>query len=202
MTDKARGDSGAYTREVSDAELLAAVRTHNPAATSEVAGEVDMTRQGVDRRLRQLRDDGRVNSKKIGASLVWFPVADETGTDADTAGESRRDTGASGAESAADDSTGVSVGDDVPERIDDADARAAVSAAVTFVRDNAPVEKREITDAVRPAHPLGYGSGDGEGRDRSAWWRRVVRPGLRASGVEYVNGVGWRVDDAHPEGEP
>ncbi len=76
-----RGDvdreQGKFTPTVSDDEILAAVRTHDPAATSEVADEVGMTRQGVDRRLRTLRDEGRVNSKKIAKTLVWFPAESE-----------------------------------------------------------------------------------------------------------------------------
>lgn len=70
--EKQRNADGQFTPEHTDEEILAAVRAHEPAATSEVAGEVGMTRQGADRRLRRLRDEGRVNSKKIGASLVWF----------------------------------------------------------------------------------------------------------------------------------
>lgn len=67
-----RNSDGRFTLEHSDAEVLAAVRAHSPAATSEVASELGMTRQGADRRLRQLREEGRVASKKIAASLVWF----------------------------------------------------------------------------------------------------------------------------------
>ncbi|MDS0477910.1 hypothetical protein [Natrinema sp. 1APR25-10V2] len=70
--DLDRTESGEYTKRVTDDEIVAAVRTHEPAATSEVGDEVGMTRQGADRRLRQLRDEGRVNSKKIAKSLVWF----------------------------------------------------------------------------------------------------------------------------------
>ena len=75
-----RSEDGRFSPEHTDAEILAAVRAHEPAATSEVANEVGMTRQGVDRRLRRLRDDGRVNSKKIGASLVWFAPANDPST--------------------------------------------------------------------------------------------------------------------------
>jgi len=67
-----RNTDGRFTPEHTDEEILAAVRAHEPAATSEVADEVDMTRQGADRRLRSLRDEGRVNGKKIAASRVWF----------------------------------------------------------------------------------------------------------------------------------
>ena len=79
MGEKQRDTSGRYSRSVDDAEVLAAVRAHDPAATSEVAEEVGISRQGADRRLRALRDVGEVSSKKIGASLVWFMPRD-TGT--------------------------------------------------------------------------------------------------------------------------
>ena len=82
-----RGENGQYAPEYTDAEILAGVRAHEPAATSEVAGEVGMTRQGADRRLRQLRAAGRVSSKKIGASLVWFAPDERViagGADADS----------------------------------------------------------------------------------------------------------------------
>lgn len=69
---KQRNTDGRFTTEHTDEEILAAVRAHEPAATSEVADEVGMTRQGADRRLRSLRDEGRVNGKKIAASRVWF----------------------------------------------------------------------------------------------------------------------------------
>ena len=79
MGERTRDTSGRYKSNVTDDDVVAAVRAHDPAATSEVADAVDVTRQAVDRRLRQLRDDGRVSSKKIGASLVWFmPRSRET----------------------------------------------------------------------------------------------------------------------------
>lgn len=55
-----------------------AVREHEPAATSEVAAELGIARQSADYRLRNLREEDRVESKKIGASLVWF-VRTESG---------------------------------------------------------------------------------------------------------------------------
>lgn len=73
-----RDSDGQYTSGRSDDDVLAAVRAHEPAATSEVAEELGITRQGADKRLRNLRDEARVVSKKIGASLVWF---DPNGTD-------------------------------------------------------------------------------------------------------------------------
>lgn len=53
-------------------EFIEAVRANEPAATREVAEDVAVTRQAVDYRLRQLRDEDRVRSKKVGRELVWM----------------------------------------------------------------------------------------------------------------------------------
>lgn len=58
-------------------EYLDAVREHEPASTREVADAVGVTRQGADYRLRQLSDEGLVESKLAGNSLIWSVVADE-----------------------------------------------------------------------------------------------------------------------------
>lgn len=73
--------------------------------------------------------------------------------------------------------------------------RVGVPAAADYILSNAPTEKSTITSAVRLNHPLGYGAGDDDGRERSAWWRRVVQDGLEASGGRYRNGVVWIVDE-------
>ncbi|MFC3957573.1 winged helix-turn-helix domain-containing protein [Halovivax cerinus] len=56
----------------SEDEYLDAVREFEPAATSEVAEETGVTRQGADYRLRQLEEQGKVKSKMVGNSLVWM----------------------------------------------------------------------------------------------------------------------------------
>ncbi|WP_122090901.1 winged helix-turn-helix domain-containing protein [Halalkalicoccus subterraneus] len=71
-----RTPGGQFSPSNSDDEFVAAVRTHEPAATSEVADELGVTRQNADQRLRKLDEAGRVNRKKIGASLVWFLPSD------------------------------------------------------------------------------------------------------------------------------
>jgi DNA-binding Lrp family transcriptional regulator len=88
--DKPRSDSGEWQSTVTEADILTAVNKHSPAATSEVADEIDMTRQGADARLRRLHTAGSVEKKKIGASLVWFvdspentETSNDTGADAD-----------------------------------------------------------------------------------------------------------------------
>lgn len=59
-------------KQHTDGDVLAAVREHEPAATSEVVAELGIVHQSADYRLRNLREEDRVESKKIGASLVWF----------------------------------------------------------------------------------------------------------------------------------
>ncbi|WP_338738399.1 FaeA/PapI family transcriptional regulator [Haloplanus salilacus] len=60
-----------------ESAYLNAVRDHEPAATSEIADSVGVTRQGADYRLRQLEDEGKVQSKMVGNSLVWMLVDEE-----------------------------------------------------------------------------------------------------------------------------
>ena len=194
---KQRNQKGRFTPEHTDAEILAAVRAHEPAATSEVANEVGMTRQGADRRLRRLRDEGEVNSKKIGASLVWF-APKQDGEE----GHERRDTPpeepsrAPPAEPPPNDTRREApesdAVDDALENVDFPAGReleacsAAVYAARDYLREYGPATMREIVGEVMPEHSLGYDvdvalekveAGD---RYRGAWWRRVVKPGLKA----------------------
>jgi len=70
MTENQRDDHGRFAPEYTDEEFLDAVRRHNPAGTSEVAEAVGCTTQNADYRLRQLEDMARVESKKVGRSLV------------------------------------------------------------------------------------------------------------------------------------
>lgn len=75
---RARSPSGEFTETYPGEEFLAAVREHAPASTKEVADTVGCTRQNADYRLRQLREDGEVRSKKVGVSLVWMAESEVT----------------------------------------------------------------------------------------------------------------------------
>ncbi|ESS05359.1 MAG: hypothetical protein A07HB70_02402 [uncultured archaeon A07HB70] len=57
-------------REYPDAAFIEAIQNGHET-TQAIADEIGMTRQGADRRLRQLRDDGRVDGRMIGNTLVW-----------------------------------------------------------------------------------------------------------------------------------
>jgi len=76
MSERDRDSSGRFKPEVSDKEILDAVRKHTPAGTSEVAESVGLARQNADYRLRQLQDEGCVKSKKVGRTLVWTVAED------------------------------------------------------------------------------------------------------------------------------
>lgn len=188
MVDRDAG--GRYTPDHTDEDVLNAVRAHEPAATSEVAGELGITRQGADRRLRKLRDEGRVNSKKIAASLVWFAPSDaepamSSGADrgdspsgSDLDGE--RDTPPREASHA--DLEDALTDVDFPTGQDRDDCVAAVYAARDYLRENGPASMRQIVVNVMPEHSLGYDVPELEPGDRyrGSWWRKIVKPGLDA----------------------
>jgi predicted transcriptional regulator len=67
-----RDEQGRVEPRHTDDEVVDAVREHEPAATKEVADELDIARQSADYRLRKLEDEGRVKSKMVGNSLVWM----------------------------------------------------------------------------------------------------------------------------------
>ena len=72
MSERDRDNSGRFKPEVSDDEILEAVREHEPAGTSEVGEAVGLARQNADYRLRRLEEEGEVRSKKVGHSLIWL----------------------------------------------------------------------------------------------------------------------------------
>lgn len=71
MSENDRDDRGHFQREHRDREYLEAVADHEPAGTAEIADVIGVTRQSADQRLRALKDEGKLSSKKIGNSLAW-----------------------------------------------------------------------------------------------------------------------------------
>jgi hypothetical protein len=194
---KGRNTDGRFTPEHTDAEILAAVRAHEPAATSEVAGELDMTRQGADRRLRLLRDDGQVNSKKIGASLVWFAPAQAAVGDAAGSGHERRETPAEDRQGETDDTDThqperthtpreapavAAVVREIAEEILPGSGaklearREALHAAVEYLREQGEATPTDFRTDVYPEHTGHYTDGDDPAQ---SWWKNCVYKGLR-----------------------
>ncbi len=56
---------------LSDDDVIEAVRETQPAGTADIADALGVQRQAADYRLRTLREESRVQSQKIGGSLVW-----------------------------------------------------------------------------------------------------------------------------------
>mgnify|MGYP002338732209 CR=1 FL=1 len=61
-------------RQATNKQILREIRNHySPAVgASEVADRIDVSRQTVDRHLRELADEGLVNTRKIGRVRVWW----------------------------------------------------------------------------------------------------------------------------------
>lgn len=197
-----RNSRGRFTSEHTDGDVLAAVRAHEPAATSEVADELGVTRQSADYRLRRLRDAGRVNSKKIGASLVWFPADDVDDAPANTAageGQQRPESAlhsergpdvvdaGEGDEDAETDvldvvETVAEEWDDSPDRLD---ARKAAARAVLAhaVESGEHVGKSDAVERFFDEYPV-------EGQKTETWWRKNIRNDILSELGEYSQGNG------------
>lgn len=63
---------------VSDSDILRAIRDHYAPAvgTQDIADAVGISRQAVDRRLRNFRSNGWVETDKIGRSRIWWLTTD------------------------------------------------------------------------------------------------------------------------------
>lgn len=73
------------------------------------------------------------------------------------------------------------VPESAPQRLDADAVRDTIAAAVGHILDHGGATKRELVAEVMPAHSLGYDVPDlDSGRYRGAWWRKIVRPGLKA----------------------
>lgn len=207
VANEKRDHEGRYTQKKTDSEVLAAVRAHNPAATSEVAEELDMTRQAADYRLRKLRDEGRVNSKKIAKSLVWFPAEDTTDTVASdpqptVEPEPREQPVPEPPDpepEASDDHQvlGVTL-DELPGSGKMLEARyALLEDIVDYLEAHGPAQRREIVDEFYEDSPVGY-------KSESGWWNTIcaalselsdetnevwkASPGSESSGWNYTDG--------------
>lgn len=77
--DERDDDTGQFAAEVSDEELLEAVREADHATTSNISEAVGLKhRSGYDR-LEKLEEDGLVEREKVNARLVFWNTTDEEG---------------------------------------------------------------------------------------------------------------------------
>ena len=67
--------SGKYTTSYSDDDFLEAIQQRGGmAGTSEIAEEVGCTHRTAYTRLNLLDEEGKINRRKVGNSLVWIPA--------------------------------------------------------------------------------------------------------------------------------
>jgi len=71
MDDRDRDEQGQYQPEYSDAEIISAVRKHEPTGTNDIANELGIARQSADYRLRRLEEQGKLTVNKVGGALIW-----------------------------------------------------------------------------------------------------------------------------------
>ncbi len=87
MSDANRDDGGKYTATVSDEEILAAIdQASAPVVTAaDLEEALPIGRRAIRERLLDLREQGRVDRKKVGGrAVVWWHVSRE---DADSSDE-------------------------------------------------------------------------------------------------------------------
>jgi len=182
-------NKGGRKPRATDEDLLDVFRsTSDPVlSTAEVADAVPIKRRGTLNRLQALEEDGALESKQIGGrNTVWWLVDERDVSDTDRRSPATADP-APVDEARESDAVADALEDvDFPAGGEREACSAAVYAARDYLRDHGPATKREIVAEVMPEHPLGYDvdgalekveAGD---RYRGAWWRRVVKPGLKA----------------------
>lgn len=188
---------------------------------SNIARKLDYTREYVAQRLKRLTEHGVVDRVDRGLYDLAETEGVETAATAERAGDATTDArdreAAETAEQsdAAGETPTTADGVDAPREARDADARDAlrdvdfpggrdreacvdaVLAARDYLAESGGASMREIVVTVMPDHSLGYDVPDLEPGDRyrGSWWRKVVRPGLKAlPDVESASGGGqWRV---------
>lgn len=70
-------DTGQYEPKFPDEEFIDALGNHEYPTTSAVASDVGCGYRNSYKRLKKLEEEGRVEGREIGKSLVWF---DQTAT--------------------------------------------------------------------------------------------------------------------------
>jgi len=76
-SDDERDDAGKYATKYQPEDFMDALRgLGGSGSTKEVADEVGCARRTAHYRLSDLEDDGRVNSREVGRSILWQVVND------------------------------------------------------------------------------------------------------------------------------
>ena len=64
-------ETGQYTSDTPDSELLRYLRENGPVGTTDIASAFGYVRSAMYRRLKSLENDGEITSDMIGGSKVW-----------------------------------------------------------------------------------------------------------------------------------
>lgn len=64
--------TGKISQKYPDEQFIEIVKQSSPASTSEVAEGVGCSSDNAYRRLKSLEEVGKVESKMVGNSLIWF----------------------------------------------------------------------------------------------------------------------------------
>ena len=77
VTPDRNEETGQYSASYSDDDFLEAIADlGGTAGTSEIAGHVGCVRDSAYRRLNQLAENGRIERRRIGNSLVWSTIGE------------------------------------------------------------------------------------------------------------------------------
>lgn len=181
---------------VTDEQIVEVFRASDDPvlSTSEVADELPIGRRGTLKRLQSLVEDGTLESKPIGGrNTVWWlsenDIAD-SGLSRETVTDERTPTfeAPEPTESAEEQPLEAL---DFPQGKDRDECIEAVLAARDYLEGAGNATMRDFVTEVMPDHPIGYDVPDLQPGDRyrGAWWRKIVKPGLKAlPDVEYRDG--------------
>lgn len=72
MGDRKRDEkSGQFTEEYPLEDFVTAVQVIGPAGTTDIAEEVGCDRRTAYLKLSELKEDGEIESQKVGNALLW-----------------------------------------------------------------------------------------------------------------------------------
>jgi hypothetical protein len=223
MSDRERTDAGTFAETVTlDGVLGVFDAVRGPVITSsDVADALDCTTEAARQKLTRLYDQGRVDKRKTGRTVVYWRT-DDTDDESDreavetTPGERADRSPARDADAQAGGQTapGDTARDDAPEDLLDGwrpgrspgekreQQQAAGRAVLEYLRDRGVAQAVEFKQDVEPDHPV-------DGQSPDTWWKNTARPALNQARdpgpVTFKDGEKewrWRPDaDADPTGE-
>lgn len=185
---------GGRPRSVTDDEIVEAVETApDPVLTAaEISDRVDLGTRSVRDRLRPIIDDGRVVTKDVGGSRIYYSP-DLIGYRAYVLDRrEQREDAPAGRQQLAELVDGLELpgeGQLLQQR------RDAVLAAVSTIRELGVARRGDVLDAIHPEHAAGYESA-------ISLWKNTIQPALGElvdDVPELVIEAGrwrWREDDA------